>query len=60
MTLPLGYLDWNRRPFGLLVVVGGKYQEGLLLDVARLWEATFPGRKTPDLGCDGKAEGAVV
>ena len=54
MTLPLGCLDWNGRPFGLLVV-GGKYQEGLLLDVARLWEATFPARKTPDLEGAGKA-----
>ena len=59
MTLPLGYLNWNGRPFGLLVI-GSKYQEGLLLDVARLWEATFPPRKTPDLDCVGKASGAVV
>lgn len=59
VTLPLGYLDWNGRPFGLLVV-GGKYQEGLLLDVARLWEATFPARKTPDLEGAGKASGVVV
>ena len=57
VTLPLGYLDWNGRPFGLLVV-GGKYQEGLLLDVARLWEATFQARKTPDLEGAGKASGA--
>ncbi|KAI4911270.1 uncharacterized protein J4E92_010326 [Alternaria infectoria] len=35
VTLPLGYLDWNGRPFGLLVV-GGRYTEGLLLDVAGL------------------------
>lgn len=38
----------NRRPFELLVT-GSKYQDGLLLDVACLWEATFPRRKTPDL-----------
>ncbi|KAI4701766.1 hypothetical protein J4E89_010610 [Alternaria sp. Ai002NY15] len=59
MTLPLGYLDWNGRPFGLLVV-GSKYQEGLLLDVARLWEATFPPRKTPDLDCGGDSSGTVL
>ncbi|KAI4654997.1 uncharacterized protein J4E78_007177 [Alternaria triticimaculans] len=59
MTLPLGYLDWNGRPFGLLVI-GSKYQESLLLDVARLWEATFPPRKTPDLGSGGETSSAVL
>ena len=57
MTLPLGYLDWNGRPFGLLIIAS-KYQEGLLLDVARLWEATFPARKTPDLA--GRGANAVL
>lgn len=52
LTLPLGYLDWNGRPFGLIVVASA-YQENLLLDVARAWEATFPPRRVPPL-LDGK------
>ncbi|KAL8901654.1 MAG: hypothetical protein Q9207_005095 [Kuettlingeria erythrocarpa] len=46
VTLPLGYLDWNGRPFGLLAITS-RFQEELLLDVARAWEATFPPRQPP-------------
>ena len=56
VTLPLKYLDWNGRPFGLLVV-GAKYREGLLLDVAGLWEGMGLGRMAPGLGWGGEAEG---
>ncbi|KAK0514624.1 hypothetical protein JMJ35_003241 [Cladonia borealis] len=48
VTLPLGYLDWNGRPFGLLAVAS-QIQEELLLDVARSWEAAFPQRQAPSL-----------
>ena len=48
VTLPLGYLDWNGRPFGLLAIAS-QFQEELLLDVARAWEATFPPRQAPPL-----------
>ena len=46
LTLPLGYLDWNGRPFGLLAIASG-FQEHFLLDVARAWEASFPIRRVP-------------
>ena len=52
LTLPLEYLNWNGRPFGLIVVASA-YQESLLLDVARAWEATLPPRQVPSL-LDGK------
>jgi amidase len=57
MTLPLGYLDLNGRPFGLLAITS-KYQEDVLLDVARLWEKTFPARKPPIL--DAEKTGSSV
>ena len=37
VALPLGYLNWNGRPFGLLPVASA-FQEELLLNVARAWE----------------------
>ena len=48
VTLPLGYLDWNGRPFGLLAVASA-FQEELLLDVDRAWEAELPFRQPPTL-----------
>jgi len=48
VTLPLSYLHWNGRPFGLLAC-STKYQEQLLLNVAACWERTFPSRKAPEL-----------
>ncbi|KAF2655536.1 amidase family protein [Lophiostoma macrostomum CBS 122681] len=43
VTLPLSYLDWNGRPFGLLVVAS-KFQED-----PHLWASTFPPRRAPTL-----------
>lgn len=48
VTLPLGYLDWNGRPFGL-VAAAAEFQEELLIDVARAWESAFPARRPPNM-----------
>jgi amidase len=46
--MPLGYVDYNGRPFGLSVAApAGK--EDLLVKVMSAWEATFPERKPPQL-----------
>ncbi|KAI9768832.1 MAG: hypothetical protein M1840_004646 [Geoglossum simile] len=45
-TLPLSYLDYNGRPFGL-VVIASAHQEALLLKVQSAWEATFGPRLPP-------------
>ena len=46
LTLPLGYPDWNGRPFGILAIAS-RFGEELLLDVARLWKAIFPRGRVP-------------
>ncbi|OCT46325.1 amidase family protein [Cladophialophora carrionii] len=46
VTLPLGYLEFNGRPFGL-VALASRHQEPLLIKVASAWEATFPKRQPP-------------
>ncbi|KAH6886846.1 hypothetical protein B0T10DRAFT_461312 [Thelonectria olida] len=46
ITLPLVYLNWNGRPFGLLAIAP-QFQEDLLIDVARAWQAHFPPRQPP-------------
>jgi amidase len=45
-SLPLGYLDYNGRPFGL-VALASAHQESLLVQVQSAWEATFPNRQPP-------------
>lgn len=45
-TLPLGYLDFNGRPFGLCCIARA-YEEALLIKVQSAWEATFPARRPP-------------
>ncbi|KAK4460365.1 amidase family [Cladorrhinum samala] len=47
-SLPLGYLDFNGRPFGLQVIAKA-HQEALLIQVQSAWEATFPQRRPPPL-----------
>ncbi|KAI1132451.1 amidase family protein [Nemania abortiva] len=47
-TLPLGYLDFNGRPFGLQIMAKA-HQEALLIQAQSAWEATFPKRQPPPL-----------
>jgi amidase len=47
-TLPLGYLNFNGRPFGLQIVAKAG-QEALLIQAQSAWEATFPKRQPPPL-----------
>ena len=51
-TLPLSYLDFNGRPFGL-VALASAHQDALLVQVQSAWEATFPRRKPPPMFWDG-------
>ncbi|KAI9772633.1 MAG: hypothetical protein M1840_000227 [Geoglossum simile] len=48
VTLPLGYLDLNGRPFGLAAITSA-YGEATLLRVASAWEKTFSKRRPPKL-----------
>ncbi|KAF2878597.1 amidase signature domain-containing protein [Massariosphaeria phaeospora] len=48
VSLPLGYLGYNGRPFGLMAL-GPRHSETLLFKVASAWEATFGPRQPPDL-----------
>ncbi|KAF2872776.1 amidase family protein [Massariosphaeria phaeospora] len=50
-SLPLGYLDFNGRPFGL-VAMASAHQDALLVQVQSAWEATFPKRRPPPLFSD--------
>lgn len=45
-TLPLGYLNYNGRPFAMAALVSG-HQEATLVKVQSAWEATFPPRRPP-------------
>lgn len=45
-TLPVGYLDYNGRPFGLTVACPC-HGEGMLFRVMHAWESTFPAREDP-------------
>ncbi|KAL5087696.1 hypothetical protein Trisim1_007561 [Trichoderma cf. simile WF8] len=45
-AMPLSYLDFNGRPFGL-AALAGRHQEALLVQLMSAWEATFPARKPP-------------
>lgn len=46
--MPLSYLDFNGRAFGL-AAIAGQNQEALLVKVLSAWEATFPPRKPPPM-----------
>ncbi|KAJ5940868.1 amidase signature enzyme [Penicillium verrucosum] len=45
-TMPLGYLDYNGKPFGL-AVMGRSGDDGLLLQFMSAFEAAFPKRRVP-------------
>lgn len=45
-SLPLGYLDYNGRPFGLCCVARAN-EEAILIKVQSAWEATFEARRPP-------------
>ncbi|RFU76890.1 amidase family [Trichoderma arundinaceum] len=47
-TVPLGYLDFNGRPFGLQIAAKA-HQEALLVQAQSACEATFPKRQPPPL-----------
>ncbi|KAM0260406.1 hypothetical protein ACHAQJ_002808 [Trichoderma viride] len=47
-TLPLGYLDFNGRPFGLQIAAKA-HQEALLIQAQSAWGVTFPKRQPPPL-----------
>ena len=60
-TLPLGYLDYNGRAFGLSAIAKAG-QEALLVKVMGLWEETFGPRQVPPMlrnGTLGKMAGPV-
>lgn len=44
--MPLGYIDYNGKPFGL-AVVGNSGQDGRLLEFMSTFEAIFPQRNHP-------------
>ncbi|KAH6847068.1 amidase signature domain-containing protein [Chaetomium sp. MPI-CAGE-AT-0009] len=45
-AMPLSYLDYNGRPFGVSAIAG-RGRDDVLVKVMSAWEATFPGRKPP-------------
>ncbi|KAG8161020.1 hypothetical protein KVR01_009284 [Diaporthe batatas] len=45
-AMPLGYLKFNGRPFGMAAIAAG-HQEATLVKVQSAWEATFPSRQPP-------------
>lgn len=47
-TMPLGYLDYNGRPFGLCGIARA-HQDNVLLKMQSAWEATFGLRLPPPL-----------
>jgi hypothetical protein len=47
-SLPLGYLDFNGRPFGLQIIAKA-HQEALQIQAQSAWETTFPKRQPPPL-----------
>ncbi len=44
--MPLGYLDYNGKPFGLSVLAK-RDDDGLIIHFMSAFEATFPKRKVP-------------
>ncbi|KAJ5151221.1 uncharacterized protein N7482_010473 [Penicillium canariense] len=47
-SLPLSYLHYNGRPFGLAILTRA-HQDALLVQAMSAWEATFPRRKLPPM-----------
>ena len=48
-VVPLGFADFNGRPFGLNVLAAA-HNEGMILEFMSAWEHTFPeARKPPPL-----------
>ncbi|KAH8648117.1 hypothetical protein BGZ61DRAFT_542460 [Ilyonectria robusta] len=47
-AMPLGYAEYNGRPFGLLALAG-KHQEAKVLTLLNAWEGTFGPRKPPPM-----------
>ncbi|WVN90988.1 uncharacterized protein L203_106234 [Cryptococcus depauperatus CBS 7841] len=45
-SLPLNYLDFNGRTFGLQIITKA-HQDALLIRAQSAWEATFPKRQPP-------------
>ncbi len=58
-SMPLGYLDFNGRPFGMAAVASG-HQEAVLIKVQSAWEATFPQRQPPPYDVFGPESAYVV
>lgn len=48
VTLPLSYLDFNGRPFGLFAMAKA-HREDILLKVMSCWESSFSKRRPPVL-----------
>lgn len=44
--MPLGYLEYNGKPFGL-AVMGRSGDDGLILQFMSAFEAIFPNRRVP-------------
>lgn len=47
-TVPLDYLEFNGRPFGMQIAAKA-HQEALLIQAQSAWEATFPKRQPPPI-----------
>ncbi|KAK4199067.1 putative amidase family protein [Triangularia verruculosa] len=47
-AMPLSYLDFNGRPFGVSAMAA-RGREDILVKVMSAWEATFPARRPPPL-----------
>ncbi len=50
-SVPLGYLDYNGRAFGM-VAIAAEHGEATLVKFMGAWEATFGPRKPPPMLCD--------
>ena len=50
-TMPLGYLDYNGRAFGM-VAVAAAHQEATLFKVMSAWDKTFSPVKPPPMLVD--------
>ena len=46
--MPLGYLEFNGRPFGMAALASG-HQEAILIKTQSVWEATFGPRQPPPI-----------
>ena len=46
--MPLGYLEFNGRPFGMAALALG-HQEAILVKTQSAWEATFGPRQPPPI-----------